>query len=922
MYASLEMARKSGVLLASAALLLTLARGGFEGVASAAPFTWPHVPDQIARGLSSTDVAERRASARKLVDLPRDIADPLVRRALGDPDVEVRLLAATAAVAAELPRAGDLVVAWVAENDVRLRLAACQVVRASPTKTSVTALSRALSDASADVRGAAAAALGGSGLAEAVSPLLGHVDDASPEVRGEVVRALGRLRDPRAVLPLVGRLQDAAPDVRRAAARSLGALGDPRAASAIVVALADAVPQVRLDAVEALGALRSPDGVLALSPLALGASSTSAVATPNPPRAESSETLRAAALRALARIGDARAIAAIVAALPLDDADADDLTREAAADVASSNSMRSASLGPRGLVIAGAAPRRPSIGSSTPAGDALVVVGKPALPALAEAVRGNAGPRATSSAARALAIVDGKAAVPAIERALLAGALPVRAAIAALSRADVPEAVPPVLERLDDPEPLVRRAALDAALSLVAATEPDGRLVDPAAAALRDARRPLSERILLVRLLGRSGSPRAQAPLVALLAKPTEKAPPKGVARSAIDEASRRLPMRIAAIEALGALGLSSPSVDRVLLAALSEDEPQVRRAASTSLARVGSTASLREVVRRLVDAAEQDRAALGVALSGITGRSRDESAGELIAESLGRASSDVRDALIESLGRAPGASAMQTLVTVSASPDADDRRKVAEALSGATPTATSLGLLRKLSTDSDGGVRAAAVWSLGRVGDASDASRLGASVADADAAASGNAAAALARVAARASKPELASATLCKAISDRRAYVAVNALAGLRLFGARCPMQGVANLLQTRKPVQVRQAAATYLRDVGLAATPPAPEAVAALARCTQEERDVDVAEICASKGPGPMGDGAAVTRDLTVFVVPDGGTEPRPRSLFAVVRPDGFVHLGVADRRGSVLERDLGVGDVRLDVPAALVR
>ena len=62
--------------------------------------------------------------------------------------------------------------------------------------------------------------------------------------------------------------------------------------------------------------------------------------------------------------------------------------------------------------------------------------------------------------------------------------------------------------------------------------------------------------------------------------------------------------------------------------------------------------------------------------------------------------------------------------------------------------------------------------------------------------ASSGNAAAALARVASRAGKPELASAQLCKAVADRRAYVAVNALAGLGKLHATCPATTVAELL------------------------------------------------------------------------------------------------------------------------------
>ena len=40
------------------------------------------------------------------------------------------------------------------------------------------------------------------------------------------------------------------------------------------------------------------------------------------------------------------------------------------------------------------------------------------------------------------------------------------------------------------------------------------------------------------------------------------------------------------------------------------------------------------------------------------------------------------------------------------------------------------------------------------------------------------------------------------------------------------------------------------------------------------------------------------------------------------ALVRPDGFLRLGVADRRGGVFEFGVPEGSLRLAVPAALAR
>jgi len=115
-------------------------------------FVWPNVPEQVARALASGDVAERRAAAGRLPELPPEIALRLVQQAMGDPDVEVRLRAAQAAIALRMPKAGDQVMPWLSEGDPRLRLAACDVIRAAPTERSVLALGRVLGDPDAHVR--------------------------------------------------------------------------------------------------------------------------------------------------------------------------------------------------------------------------------------------------------------------------------------------------------------------------------------------------------------------------------------------------------------------------------------------------------------------------------------------------------------------------------------------------------------------------------------------------------------------------------------------------------------------------------------------------------------------------------------------------------------------------------------------------
>ena len=79
-------------------------------------FIWPNVPDEIAQGLAADDVAERRAAAGRLLELPAAMASPLVLRALDDTDDEVRLTAARVAAELRLEGAGDRVVDWLGEG--------------------------------------------------------------------------------------------------------------------------------------------------------------------------------------------------------------------------------------------------------------------------------------------------------------------------------------------------------------------------------------------------------------------------------------------------------------------------------------------------------------------------------------------------------------------------------------------------------------------------------------------------------------------------------------------------------------------------------------------------------------------------------------------------------------------------------------
>ncbi|WP_437929782.1 HEAT repeat domain-containing protein [Sorangium sp. So ce291] len=859
------------VLLVVAASAAALAPPG-----DAAAFLWPNVPEQIARALTSGDVSERRLAATRVGELAPETAIGLIQKGMSDPDVEVRLHLAGAAVRFRMPRAGDLVIEWLGEGDARLRLAACDVIRAAPTDRSVVALGRVLGDPDPHVRLAAAAAMGAAGLPDAVSPLLGHLDDTAPEVRAEVARALGRIGDARAVVPLIGKVQDSVPEVRRATSRALGELGDARAVSALILALQDASQDVRVEAVTALGRLRSDEATSAIADLVAaspGAGGAFAGARPADSSASSNDA-REAALRALGRIGSEAAVKVLLAALAKDDPAA-----------------------PRSAVR-----------------DALVSAGKAVIPALIAALA--AAPSGNTAAGAALVLGELKAreGLPALVRGMQRGVVPLRHGLRALGALGDPAALPSVLELLGDADPSVRREAIRTATALLDPARPDGRAVDPARALLVDPATPPDEKLALSQLLGRTGSPRAQAVLL-----------PLAKARSA--------PLRLAVIEALGAAraaGKLGAAVDAALLEALDDESADVRLRAAVSLSRVAGPGSARALLQRLTVAAEQDRGALGIALSGALSRAgdgrsatdannaKDPSDPDLVrdvAAAVASAPDAARDALLEGLGRMPGQAAGAALARMAATAPIDDRRKIAEALAGHPEAAAAL---RKLAGDPDPGVRASAIWSLGAVGAADALPLLPPLLRDPDAAVAGNAAGAIGRIAGRAGQPARASAALCGALSDARPYVRANALAGLTVARARCDGAAPRDLLARDPAEAVRLAAADHLAQGG--ADPDR----RALARCASEDRNATVAARCASPAAPPSG-----AEDVVVFVVPfDAGRgdsardAPVPRAPFALVRADGLMRLGVADRRGELFERGAPRGPLRLAVPAPLVK
>jgi HEAT repeat protein len=523
--------------------------------------------------------------------------------------------------------------------------------------------------------------------------------------------------------------------------------------------------------------------------------------------------------------------------------------------------------------------------------DALAEAGPKASAALIQALSGSPTSNTAAGAALTLGMLHEKNAAPVILRAMERGVVPLRHGLRAVAQLGAPSALPAVLELLDDPDPTARKEAIRAAVALLDPAKVDGRPVDPARIALADPATPIDERIELCRLLGKTGAPRAEQALL-----PLAKAKPVG--------------LRLAAIEALGTLRTGSAAIDAALLDALDDESAEVRFRAASALARVAGAASAPALLTRLTVAAEQDRGALGLALSGALARTTDPALAARAREAVPTAPDAARDALIEGLGRMRGADAARELAQL-AGGGIDDRRKVAEALGG-HPESTDA--LVKLAADPDPGVRAGAVWSLGGAGSKATFDAVAALLKDPDAAVAGNAAASLGRLAVRHAEPERLAPALCGALADARPYVRANALTALSLAGARCADALPRDLLARDASESVRLAAADALGRLGDKAEDGDKRA---LVRCVSEERDAAVASRCAKPTPLPTG-----SEDVAVYVVPDGRNTPAPRAPFTLVRSDGLMRLGIADRRGAFFEMGAPRGALRLGVPAALAR
>jgi HEAT repeat protein len=536
----------------------------------------------------------------------------------------------------------------------------------------------------------------------------------------------------------------------------------------------------------------------------------------------------------------------------------------------------------------------------TPVREALASAGAVAVTELTAVLEHPSSPQVATSAAWVLGEVRATASRTAIVGALRKGVLPAAAAMHALAGAGMADTVPVVLEFVSDPSPVVRAEALRAAAMLLDPTRPDGRAVEPLAAALRDARTTVLERAQIVTLLGRTGAPRA-APELASLAKAKDPA------------------LRLAAIDAIGALGLAAPGAregvaDDVLVPLLGDRDPSTRLRAAVALAASGGLSARAALLAKLDEGEELDRYAVLTALGGILERLPDASAAKRLLDQLALAAGAERDALVEAAGRARLPSVATALAKLAESGDVDDRRAAVTSLGGHGAAPQASAALRRAAADPDASVRAQAAYALGEVGDAGALPMLAALARAGDVAAATNAAAALARLAGVPGRvpPTPLILAVCPLLADGRPTVRANALAALAAGHARCDGGNVERTLLAADANDLVRASAARALVAGESDADRS-----ALDRCVSNDRSPEVARLCRG---GVRGANAAVpdarraTRAVTAYVFGESASAPKPRAPYLVELEGGVLRAGAADRRGAVFDPAAPAGDLAL--------
>lgn len=816
-------------------------------------FEWEGRLANLQRDLDEGDAARRREVVRLLASYPPDAVGDWVLDALSDEDPGVRAEAAKTAGRIRLQRAVPNLRDWLGDQDADVRASAAVALGRIGSPRVVPGLVRLLGDGRVEVRRAAVEALAAIGTPEVVRPLLGRLDDSHAEVRVDAAEALGALGDTQALVPLVSRLRDDAPEVRQAVFTALGALGSARAVPALLPGLQDGTPEVRLAAIGALGRVGDRSAVRSLVPLV----------------EDADHRVARAAVTALGNLGGTAAVEGIVTAL-----------------------------GPRETRETAASTLLHLCRASEPSAQAAVVA------RLAEALRRTHSDETTTIIAQVLLRLAERtsidAAVEAVRQALDAGRGRGEILVRALGATGAPDALVPLLERLEAEDEDTHGAVLDALHRLFDRLPPDGRAADPLLAAA--ARLPASQLPELVRLVGRVGAERAVPTLRDLVTHP-------------------RPQVRLASVRALGAIGDARAA--SALVPLLDDADGRTRFEAARALRFAASVDTVQQLLQRLTTPEPQDRHAILMALGGTLRRlhangdlatSQAQAVRHQLAPLLTGEDRKLMARTVDALGQW-GDPANATLLIQRASEGPPSLRRQALRVLGAVPGEAARAHLREVLTSDEPTLVAHAAAALGEHGEPTDAPRLLALVASGAFPSAAAASFGLVRMLRRdVGHAEAKPPALCALLRrSRDPYVRANLAVALTLQeGAACEEgPDPAHLLGPRHAPVVRVAAARWLAAQARAGHAPRGEAV--LRGCAAEDPAPSVARACDQPALPPLGARA----DVYAYA-PDGSQlwTDRPVALrFA----DGTAWVVHSDLNGHVWLEDAADGALLLDDPVS---
>lgn len=476
----------------------------------------------------------------------------------------------------------DALIAGLHDDSWRVRHAAAQGLKqmADPEEVAERLVTVLGERGETGARNAAADALAGLGEA-ALGPLTRLLAHPDPDQRKFAADILGQLGVGAAEAPLVQSLEDADLNVRVAVAEALSRVGGERAARALERALAEPEPLLRLAALETLAALRRPPPL----PVVVGVLDDA--------------RLQRSAFRVLGLIPQAAATERICRGL--------------ASEVRSVRDAALGALGAQMTLVEGA--RRGELEAVVRA----AVRRMPGVAArLAKALDADDMMVRAGALVAAAALGDASLAVPVAEAARESRLL--REVLNTLSQLG-PEAGRALLAQMEELSQPARAAVAEALVEMV-----DASSVAPLCAVLDWAEDDV--RAVVVRALGRTGSPDAVAPLVDLLK----------------DRA-----LAGAATRALGGLAVSCRPV---VLAALTDAVgKRATPAAVAALGRVGGAPAL-PALRRL--ARDMDASWRAAAVE-VVGEVDSEAGRELSQVALADEASPVRAAAARVMGRLGG---------------------------------------------------------------------------------------------------------------------------------------------------------------------------------------------------------------------------------------------------------------------------